>query len=159
MSRIRNTGYKEKREENIQIYVRIRIRIRIHTKMSWVRNTSYKEKCEENVQIYVCLRNRIHTKMSWIRNTGHQEILQIYVEHLGAVCRGVPGHLHGQPGRLHDPAQGVPRPLGTRGFSGEMLKFTKLYFFSRWSRNLPDRSDIDPYFRNPDLNPGLAHMR
>ena len=34
---------------------------------------------------------------------------QVHVEHLGAVRGGVPGHLHRQPGRLHDPPEGVPR--------------------------------------------------
>ena len=34
---------------------------------------------------------------------------QVHVEHLGAVRGGVPRHLHRQPGRLHDPQEGVPR--------------------------------------------------
>ena len=39
-------------------------------------------------------------------------LAQVHVEHLGAVRRGVPGHLHRQPGRLHDPPEGVPRLEG-----------------------------------------------
>ncbi len=77
--------------------------------------------------------------------------VQIYVEHLGSVCGGVPGHIHGQPGRLHDPAQGVPRPLRTRGFSGEIFKFNLLNWI--FSANLDIWSDPDPNFRDPDLNP------
>ena len=49
------------------------------------------------------------------RHTADQsvrELPQVHVQHLGAVRCGLPRHLHGKPGRLHDPTEGVSRPDG-----------------------------------------------
>ena len=44
---------------------------------------------------------------------------QVHGVDVGAVRRGVPRHLHRQPGRLHDYPRGVPRAEGHRRRPGE----------------------------------------
>ena len=63
---------------------------------------------------------------------------QVHVEHLGAVRGGVPRHLHRQPGRLHDPQEGVPRlEEGCSNGSGPVLStYCKDWIFSLFSTKI-----------------------
>ena len=60
--------------------------------------------------------------MSTYYTQSHTHMLQVHGLGLGAVRGGVPRHLHRQPGRLHDPQEGVPRlEEGCSNGSGPVL--------------------------------------